>query len=133
MAQASAENLEHTGPAEKDSGLIATKRVVGKYASAAFAKRKRNRAVCTKYQIVRWERVKVGESRTLAKKRGIRAGVWRGKDGLHSEERQVPRRRRRASNENLPRSRRKHERVSGCKSSPGRSGKSWFHSKSGQT
>ena len=34
----------------------------------------------------------------------------------------------------LPRgSRRKHERVSGCKSSPGRSAESWFHSKSGQT
>ena len=31
------------------------------------------------------------------------------------------------------RSRRKHQRVSGCKSSPGGSGHSWFHSKSGQT
>ena len=31
------------------------------------------------------------------------------------------------------RSRRKHEWVSGCKSSPGRSAQSWFHSKSGQT
>ena len=30
-------------------------------------------------------------------------------------------------------SRRKHERVSGRKSSPGRSAESWFHSKSGQT
>ena len=37
---------------------------------------------------------------------------------------------RRAS---LRASRRKHERVSGCKSSPGRSAESWFHSKSGQT
>ena len=34
----------------------------------------------------------------------------------------------------LPRrGRRKHERVSGRKSSPGRSAESWFHSKSGQT
>ena len=50
------------------------------------------------------ERVKVGESRSLARKRGIRVGAWSGKG------------------------RRKHERVSGCKSSPGRSAESWFHS-----
>ena len=40
----------------------------------------------------------------------------------------------RASKESLPRrSRRKHERVSGRKSFPGRSAESWFYSKSGQT
>ena len=31
------------------------------------------------------ERVKMGESRTLARKRRIRARAWRGKDGLHGE------------------------------------------------
>ena len=31
------------------------------------------------------------------------------------------------------RSKRKHERMSGRKSYPGRSAKSWFHSMSGQT
>ena len=31
------------------------------------------------------ERVKVGESRTLAREKGIRARAWRGKGGLHSE------------------------------------------------
>ena len=47
-------NLKHTGPAEKEkSGLSATKKAVGKYARAAFAKRKRNRAVCQGHQIVR--------------------------------------------------------------------------------
>ena len=47
---------------------------------------------------------------------------------------QIPRRTGRASNKSLPRtSRRKHERVSGRKSSPGRFAESWFHSKSGQT
>ena len=57
------------------------------------------------------------------KKRGIPAGAWRGGGELHSDERQVPRRRGRASKENLPRrSRRKHERVSGRKCSPGGSG-----------
>ena len=79
------------------------------------------------------ERVKVGESCTLARERGIRARAWRGKGGLHSEERRIPRRKGRASKKSLPRtSRRKHERVSEHKSSPGRSTESWFHSKSGQ-
>ena len=83
---------------------------------------------------MRGERLKVGESRTLARKRGIRARASRGKGGLHGERRQIPRRKGRASKKSLPRtSRRKHERVSGRKSSPGRSAVSWFHSKSGQT
>ena len=54
MAQASAEKLEHTRSTEK-SGLSATERAVGKYAGAAFAKRKRNRAVSPEHQIMRWE------------------------------------------------------------------------------
>ena len=49
------------------SGLSATERAVGKNAGAALAKRKRNRAVCPEYQIMRGERVKMGESRTLAR------------------------------------------------------------------
>ena len=93
-----------------------------------------NRAVCIKHQIMRDEKVKVGESRTLARKREIRARAWRGKGGLHRERRQIPRRKGRASKKSLPRtSRRKHKRVSGRKSSPGQSAESWFHSKSGQT
>ena len=91
MAHASADKLEHTGPAEKESCLSATERAVGKYARAAFAKRKRNRAVGPKHQIVRGEKVKVGESRSLARERGIRAGAWRGKGGFHREGRQIPR------------------------------------------
>ena len=75
------------------------------------------------------ERVKVGESGTLARVRGIRARAWRGKGGLDREGRQIPRRTGRESNKSLPRtSRRKHERVSGRKSSPGRSAEYWFHS-----
>ena len=50
-------------------------------------------------------------------------GAWRGKGGLHREGRRTGR----ASNKSLPRtSRRKHERVSGRKSSPGRSAESYF-------
>ena len=134
MAQASAEKLEHTGPAEKESVLSAIERAVGKFAVAVFTKRKRNRAVCLRNQIVWRERVKVGESRILAGEREIRVEAWRGKGGLHGEGRQVPRRKGRASKKScLKRSRRKHEQVSGRKSSPGQSGESWFHSKSGQT
>ena len=66
MAQASAEQPEHIGPAEK-SGLSATERAVGKYAGAALAKRKRNRAVSPEYQIMRRER----------ESRWVRAAPWR--------------------------------------------------------
>ena len=62
------------------SGLSATERAVGKYAGAAFAKRRRNRAVSPEYQIMRGKRVKVGESRTLARERGDQSGSmeWKG-------------------------------------------------------
>ena len=108
----SVEKLEHTVPAEKESDLGATEKAVGNYTRAAFAKRRRNRAVCPEYQIMRGERVKVGKNCTLARERGIKARAWRGKSGLHSEGR--------ASKKSLPRrSRRRYERVSGHKSSPG--------------
>ena len=71
MVQALAEKLEHTEPAEKKR--VATERTVRKYTRAAFAKR--NRAICSEYRIIRGERVKVGESRTLTGEREIRAGA----------------------------------------------------------
>ena len=86
MAQASAEKLEHTGLAKEER--VATERAVGKYAGAAIAKNKRSRAVCPEYHIMTGEGVKVGESRTLASERGIRARAWRGKGGLHGEQRE---------------------------------------------
>ena len=97
MAQASKEKLEHTGPAENERVASVPQKAVIKYARVSFAKRKRNRAVCSKHQIVRGERVKVGESHTLTNERGIRAGAWRGKGKLHGEGSQVPRRTGRAS------------------------------------
>ena len=122
MAQASPEKLEHTGPAEKERVALAPQREQ----LATLPKG-------TKHQIVRGERVKVSESRILARKSGIGAGARRKKDGLHSKRRQIPRRKGRASKESLHRRRRrKHERVSGRKSSPGQSAESWFYSKSGQ-
>ena len=69
----------------------ATERAVGKYARAAFSKRKRNRTVGPEHRMVREERVKVSESCTLASERGIIAGGWKRKDELHRERRQIPR------------------------------------------
>ena len=127
MAQALAE--KYWACRKGKSGLSDIDRAAAKYARTAFAKRKRNRAVSPEYQIMRGERVEVGESRTLASKRGIRVGAWRGKGGLRSERRQIPWRKGRASKKSLTkRGRKKHERVSGHKSSPGRSVESWFHS-----
>ena len=55
--QALTEKLEHTGPTEKER-------------MAAFAKRKRIKAICPDHHIGRRERVKMSESRTLEKKGG---------------------------------------------------------------
>ena len=53
---------------------------------------------------------------TLARERRIRARAWRGKGGLHSEERKISRRNGRASKKSLPmRSERKYVWVSGRK------------------
>ena len=99
MAQASSEKLEDTGPAEKERvASVATDKANGKNAAAAIAKKKRNRAVCPEHQIMRGERLKVGESRILAREMGIIAGAWSGKGGLHRERRQIPRRKGRARN-----------------------------------
>ena len=97
MAQASAEKLEHTGLAKKERR--ATERAVGKNAGAALAKRKRNRAIGPEHQIMRGERVKVGESRTLARERRI---IARGKGGLHCERRQIPWRKGKGKQEKPP-------------------------------
>ena len=73
MAQASAEKLEHTGPAEKER--VATERAVGKYVRAALAKMKRNRAVTSEFQILKEER----------KSRWARAAPWRERGGSERE------------------------------------------------
>ena len=62
-------NLNILGMLKRKKDLSATERAVGKYARAAFVKRKRNRAVCPKHQIVKWERVKVGESHIVVRER----------------------------------------------------------------
>ena len=119
MVQVSEEKLEHTGPPEKERvASVPQREQLASTPEPPFAKRRRNRAVCPEYQIMREERVK------WVRGRGIRAGAWRGKGGLCSEGRQIPRRKERASKKSLlRRSRRKHEEMSGLKSSPGQSAK----------
>ena len=65
----------------------------------------------------------------LGEKEEVTLGASRGKSQLHSEGRRVPLKTERASKENL--CNRKHKQVSGCKSSPGESGVSWFLPKYG--
>ena len=68
-------NLNIVGLLKRKGGLSSIERAVGKDAGAALAKIKRNRAVSLKYQVMRGERVKMNESRTLTRERGIRAGA----------------------------------------------------------
>ena len=70
MAQASAEKLEHTGPAEKERVASVLQRKQLARTSEPLLPKKRNRAVCPRYQTVRGESVKMGKSRTLARERG---------------------------------------------------------------
>ena len=65
----SGKNLSILGLPKK-SGVSATGKADGKNAGAALTKRERNRAVCPEYQIMKGERVKMGESRTLTRQRG---------------------------------------------------------------
>ena len=75
-----------------------------------------------------------GREPHLGESEGDQRRAWSGKGGLHRERRQISIRKGRARKKSLPKtSRRKHDRVSGRKSSPGRSAESWLHSKSGQT
>ena len=78
MAQASVKKLEQTGLAEKKSGLSATERAVGKYAGAALAKKKRSRAICPEYQILRGR-----------ESRWTRSTPWRERGGSEREHGEV--------------------------------------------
>ena len=120
MAQASAEKLEHTGPAEKERVASVPQREQLARTPEPPLPKEKEQSRLSRVSDHEGERVKMGESRTLARVREIRARAWRGKGGLHRERGQIPRRKGRASKKSLPRkSRRKHERVSGRKSSPG--------------
>ena len=90
MAQASAEKLEHTKLAKKEKvASVQQSEQLTSTSEPPLSKGKRTELFV---QIVRWERVKVSKSRTLARERRIGARASRGKSGLHSKERQVARR-----------------------------------------
>ena len=130
MAQISAEKLEHTGPAEKDR--------------VASVPQREQLAITPESLLPRGEGTELSVLSTRSyggrKKRWARAAPWRERGGSEREyeEKRVDftvRKGRfqggkgRTSKKSLPRrSRRKHKRVSGRKSSPERSEESWFHS-----
>ena len=75
MAQVLAEKLEHTGPAEKERvASVPQRKQLARTPEPLLLKEKRNRAVSPEYQIMKRERVKVGESRTLTRERGNESG-----------------------------------------------------------
>ena len=119
MAQASAEKLKHTGPAEKERVASVPQRE--QLASTPEPPCQKKKEQSRQFRVPNHE---VGESQGGREphlgERGVRAGAWGGKDGLHGERGQIARRRGRASKKSLlRRNRRKHERVSGRKSSLG--------------
>ena len=70
MAQASAEKLEHTGPAEKKRvASVPQKEQLASTPEPSLPKGKRNRAVCPEHQIVRRAFSVREVNRTAAKKK----------------------------------------------------------------
>ena len=67
MAQASAEKLEYTGPADKERVALVPQREQLAGTPEPLLRKGNRTVVCPEHQIVRWERVKVSESRTLAR------------------------------------------------------------------
>ena len=129
MAQASAEKLKHTGPAEKERVASVPQRERWQERRSCPYQKENEQSRLSKAPDHEGEESQGGPEPQLDERGGIRARAWSGKGGLHHEGRQIPRRKGRASKKSLPRtSRRKHERVSGRKSFLGRSAVSWFHS-----
>ena len=121
MAPASAEKLEHTGPTESKKVAAASQREqLQSTPGPPLPKGKRTKRLS-----------KAPDNEEAESHDGREHEEVKGE--LLREGRKIPRRTGRANKKSLLRSRRKHERVSGRKSSPGRSAESWFHSKSGQT
>ena len=129
MAQASAEKLEHTGPAKKERVASVPQREQLARTPERPCQKEKEQSRLSRVPDREGGESQDGQELHLGESEGVRARAWRGKGGLHREGRQIRSRTGRTSNKSLPRtSRRKHERVSGCKSSPGQSAESWFHS-----
>ena len=133
MVQASAETLEHTGSAEKE-GVDSVPQSVKLLRTPELLLQKEKEHS----HLFRSPYCEVGESQGqreshLSEKEEDRRGSMKRREP-DPQRRRVPKRRGKTSKINFSRkSRRKHKRVSLCKSSSGRSAEFWFHSKSGQT
>ena len=94
MAQGSAKKLEHTGPAKKKRvATVPQSEQLASTPEPSLPKKKEQR------HLSRSPDSEVEESQ--GKRERIRAKAWGGKSGLHSEGRQIPRRRRRESKQSL--------------------------------
>ena len=128
MAQALAEKFEPTGHFEKKSVASAPQRKL--LAGTPQPPFHKGREI---QPLVSIKRLRDGKSRTLAREMGVRAITWSKESEFHGEGRRIPGWKRRINKRNFPWGRsRKHERVSGRKSSLREFGESWFHRTSGQ-
>ena len=89
MAQASTEKLEHAGPAEKDRVASVPQKSSWQVRQSRLCQKEKEQSRLSRAPDSEREKVKVSESRTLARKKKIRAKAWREKGGLHSEGRGV--------------------------------------------
>ena len=132
MAQVSAKNLERTKPAKKER--VASMPQREQLTTTPESPLPKGKKWSHLFRSPDREESQDERESHLGKREGIKAGAWKRKKEPHSEESQVLRTRGRASKESLSRtSRRKHERLSGCNSYPGRSAESWLYSKYRQT
>ena len=133
IAQASAEQLNYTGPTEKERVASMPQKQQLASTKTAIGKEKKQSRLSRALHCEREENQGEREPH-FVEREGIKAEAWGRMGGLHSEGKQVPRRRGMASKESFPRrSRRKYEGVGGRKSFPRGPAESWFYSKSGQT
>ena len=120
MAQALAEELEHTGPAEKERVALAPQREQLASKPEPPCQEEQEQSRLSKAPDRDEGESQGGREPHLGEReRNFRARAWRGKSGVLSEGRQIPRMKGRTSKESLPRRCRwKHKRVSERKSSP---------------
>ena len=111
MAQASAEKLEHNGPAEKERVTsVSQSEQLARTPEPPLLERKGTEpsVQSTRSCGGMGRESKRARAAPWREREGIRARAWRGKGGLHDERGQIPRRKGRASKNSLPRrSRRK--------------------------
>ena len=98
MAQASAEKLEHIGPAEKERvASVPQREQMARTPEPPLARGKGTKPSLRALDHEGGESQGGCEPHLGKREEGIRARAWREKDGLHREGRQIPKRTERAS------------------------------------